>query len=77
MKRSILQRTAVLLFGATAALASGCATWDNMSSADKGTAAGAVVGGVVGNAVTDGALGTIGGAVVGGAVGREIGKSRD
>ncbi len=78
MKRTSLQRTAWVVSLSTAiALASGCATWDGMSSADKGTAAGAVVGGVVGNAVTDGALGTIGGAVVGGAVGREVGKNRD
>jgi len=78
MKRINLQRTArVSMLSAAIALASGCATWDGMSSADKGTAAGAVVGGVVGNAVTDGALGTVGGAVVGGAVGREVGKKRD
>lgn len=63
-----------LAFGA-AALASGCAAWDNLSRADKGTAAGAVVGGVVGSAVTGGGtLGTVGGAVVGGVVGREAAK---
>ena len=78
MKRTSLQRTAwAVSLSAVIALASGCATWDGMSRADQGTAAGAVVGGVVGNAVTDGALGTIGGAVVGGAVGREVGKNRD
>lgn len=60
-----------------ALLAGGCATWDNMSSADKGTAAGAVVGGVVGNSVGGGVLGTVGGAAVGGVIGREVGKRND
>jgi osmotically inducible lipoprotein OsmB len=55
-------------------LATGCSTWDGMSSANKGTAVGAAGGAVVGNAVGGGALGTVGGAVVGGAVGREVGK---
>lgn len=78
MKRTTLLRTVrVSMLAAAIGLASGCATWDRMSSADKGTAAGAVVGGAVGNVVTDGALGTIGGAVIGGAVGREVGKKRD
>jgi osmotically inducible lipoprotein OsmB len=58
-------------------MAAGCATWDGMSTADKGTAAGAVVGGAVGHSVGGGVLGTVGGAVVGGAVGREVGKRTD
>lgn len=42
-----------------------------------GTGAGAVVGGVVGNAVSDGStLGTIGGAAVGGLVGHEVTKPK-
>ena len=62
------------LAASTALLASGCATWDRMSSAEKGTATGAVVGGAVGAASGGGVLGTVGGAVVGGVVGNEIGK---
>lgn len=73
MKRPLSGAAAV----AALALASGCATWDGMSSADKGTAAGAVVGGAVGHSVGGGVLGTVGGAVVGGAVGREVGKRTD
>lgn len=68
-------RHAAIAVAVTAALlGSGCATWDSMSRADKGTAAGAVVGGVLGNVVSDSVFGTIGGAVVGGVVGREASK---
>jgi osmotically inducible lipoprotein OsmB len=50
----------------------GCA---DMSRSEKGTLAGAAVGGVVGSAASDGsALGTVGGAVVGGVVGHEVAK---
>lgn len=60
-----------------AASTGGCATWDRMSSADKGTVVGAGVGGVAGSAASGGsALGTVGGAAVGGVVGREVGKRR-
>ena len=38
-----------------------------------GTAAGAVVGGVVGNAVLGGPLGTLGGAAAGAVIGNEVG----
>jgi len=56
----------------------GCASWDSLSSAQKGTAIGAGVGGVTGAAVTQGGvLGTVGGAAVGGVVGHEIGEHRD
>ena len=56
----------------------GCASWDSLSSAQKGTAIGAGVGGVAGAAATEGSvLGTVGGAAVGGVVGHEIGKRRD
>ena len=77
MKRNV--RNAALAAAATAAFAvTGCSTWDNMSSADKGTVGGAVVGGAVGNAVSGGGvLGTVGGAAVGGVVGREAGKRAD
>ena len=49
-----------------------------MTSSEKGTVAGAAVGGVAGSALTGGsALGTIGGAVGGGIIGHEVGESRD
>jgi osmotically inducible lipoprotein OsmB len=59
------------------AMASGLGACSNMSRADKATAAGAVVGGVAGSAVTGGStIGTVGGAVAGGVIGREIEKKR-
>ena len=49
-----------------------------MSSTEKGTIAGAAIGGVAGSALTGGsALGTIGGAAAGGVIGHEVGESRD
>lgn len=63
----------VLAFGA-----SGCASWNDLNSGQKGAAIGAGVGGVTGAVVTDGGvLGTVGGAAVGGVVGHEVGKRRD
>lgn len=42
-----------------------------------GIGAGAVVGGVVGNVITDGStLGTVGGAAVGGVMGNEVTKKK-
>jgi osmotically inducible lipoprotein OsmB len=50
----------------------GCA---DMTRQEKGTVAGAAVGGVVGHAVSGGStVGTVGGAVVGGVVGHEVAK---
>ncbi len=65
------------LVASSIALVAGCSTWDSLSGAEKGTAVGAAVGGVAGNAVVGGPLGTAGGAVVGGVVGHEVGKDRD
>jgi len=49
-----------------------------MSSTDKGTIAGAAIGGVAGSALTGGsAVGTIGGAAAGGIIGHEVGEDRD
>ena len=49
-----------------------------MSSTDKGTIAGAAIGGVAGSALTGGsAIGTIGGAAAGGIIGHEVGESQD
>ena len=52
----------------------GCA---GMSTQDKGTATGAVVGGVAGNVIGGGSLlGTAAGAAVGGVVGHEVTKPK-
>lgn len=47
-----------------------------MTEQEKGTAAGAVIGGVAGNALCGGLLCTGAGAVVGGAVGKEVTKPK-
>lgn len=52
----------------------GCST--PPTSAQIGTAAGAVVGGVVGSAVLGGPVGTLGGAAAGALIGNEVGKKR-
>lgn len=66
-------RIPVSIAAALVALAvGGCA---DMTRTEKGTVAGAAVGGVVGHAATDGStLGTVGGAAVGGVVGHEVAK---
>lgn len=53
----------------------GCAS--NPSNAQIGTGAGAVLGGVAGNAILGGTLGTVGGAAAGALVGNKIGEDRD
>ncbi|APW41787.1 glycine zipper 2TM domain-containing protein [Rhodoferax saidenbachensis] len=60
---------ALLLVSAVAL--SGCA---GMTQQEKGTAAGAVIGGVVGNAMCGGVLCTGAGAAVGGVIGHEATK---
>lgn len=65
---------AAILAAITALSLGACSS---MTSQEKAIATGAVVGGVVGHAVTDGStLGTAGGAVVGGVVGNEVDKRR-
>jgi len=60
-----------------AAAATGCATWDSMSSREKSAVTGAAVGGVAGAVVTDGGiLGTVGGAAIGGVIGDQVGKKK-
>ncbi|MCV2219399.1 MULTISPECIES: glycine zipper 2TM domain-containing protein [Thauera] len=57
--------------------ATGCATWDNMSSREKSAVTGAAVGGVAGAVITDGGvLGTVGGAAIGGVIGDQVGKKK-
>lgn len=54
------------------------AACDSMTRQEKYVAGGAVAGGVVGHAVSDGStLGTVGGAVLGGVVGNEVEKRKD
>jgi len=60
---------------ATLLMLSACS---GMSTTEKGTVAGAAVGGVAGSALTGGsALGTIGGAAAGGIIGHEVGEDRE
>ena len=68
-KYSVAAVAAALLIGL-----GGCA---GMSTQDKGTATGAVLGGVAGNVLGGGGiLGTAAGAAVGGVVGHEVSKPR-
>ncbi|ATE62805.1 glycine zipper 2TM domain-containing protein [Thauera sinica] len=67
-----------LMIAAASLGATGCATWDHMSSREKSAAAGAAVGGVAGAVITDGGiLGTVGGAAIGGVIGDQVGKDRN
>ena len=66
-------RIQAAVLAAVAALSLGACS--SMTRQEKAVATGAVVGGVVGHAVTDGStLGTVGGAAVGGVVGNEVSK---
>lgn len=58
---------------AAVVLMSGCA---GMTSQEKSTATGAVIGGVAGNVLCGGLLCTGAGAAVGGVVGHEVGKPK-
>ena len=53
----------------------GCAS--NPTSAQVGTGAGAVIGGVAGSAIFGGTLVTVGGAAAGALLGHEVGQNRD
>ena len=64
--------SSVLILTAAIAL-SGCA---GMTHQEKGTATGAVIGGVAGNAIGGGLLGTAAGAAVGGVIGNEVTKPK-
>ncbi|MDB5932131.1 MAG: 17 kDa surface antigen [Polaromonas sp.] len=68
--------TKILMSVAAAALIglTGCST--RPTNAQVGTAAGAVLGGVAGNAVFGGTLGTVGGAAAGALIGNEVGKKQ-
>ena len=58
---------------ATLVILGGCA---GMTHQEKGTATGAVIGGVAGNVVGGGLLGTAAGAAVGGVIGHEVTKKK-
>ena len=66
----------ILISVAVAALLTlaGCGT--SPTNAQIGTGAGAVIGGVAGNAVFGSTLGTVGGAAAGAVIGNEIGKKK-
>ena len=72
----ILMITKILISAAAASLIAltGCST--SPTNAQIGTATGAVLGGVAGNAVFGGTLGTVGGAAAGAVIGNEVGKKR-
>ncbi|MBC7681400.1 MAG: glycine zipper 2TM domain-containing protein [Ferruginibacter sp.] len=65
--------TTAMVAGIAAVLlsVSGC---EGMTRQQKGTATGAVIGGVAGNVLGGGALGTAAGAAVGGVIGHETTK---
>ncbi len=69
MQKSVMSAlTVAVLFGL-----GGCA---GMSAQEKGTATGAVIGGVAGNVIGGGGLGTAAGAAVGGVIGHEVSKPK-
>ena len=61
----------LLATGLAFAVLAGCS---GMSTRDRNTAVGAVVGGVAGSALTDSTAGTLGGAAIGGFIGNRIKK---
>ncbi len=69
--KTIQQNAARVLAVAAIVILGGCA---GMTQQEKGTATGAVIGGVVGSATGGGVLGTAAGAAVGGVVGHEVTK---
>jgi len=69
--KTIQQNAASVLAVAALVILGGCA---GMTHQEKGTATGAVIGGVVGSATGGGLLGTAAGAAVGGVVGHEVTK---
>ena len=72
-KNSLAVVSALLLVSASALGLAGCA---GMTEQERGTATGAVIGGVAGNVVGGGILGTAAGAAVGGVIGHEVTKRK-
>jgi len=69
--KTIQQYSASVLAVSALVILGGCA---GMTHQEKGTATGAVIGGVVGSAAGGGVLGTAAGAAVGGVIGHEVTK---
>ncbi|MHB8949087.1 MAG: glycine zipper 2TM domain-containing protein [Rhodoferax sp.] len=69
--KTIQQNAARVLAVTALVILGGCA---GMTHQEKGTATGAVIGGVAGNVVGGGLLGTAAGAAVGGVIGHEVTK---
>ena len=69
--KTIQQNAARVLAVTALVILGGCA---GMTHQEKGTATGAVIGGVVGSASGGGVLGTAAGAAVGGVIGHEVTK---
>lgn len=72
MKRSTTSWMAAAALAAACLGLSGCA-----NNAQLGTGAGAVAGGLLGDAVLGGSLGTLGGAAAGAVIGNQIGQTQD
>ncbi|MCB1961105.1 MAG: glycine zipper 2TM domain-containing protein [Rhodocyclaceae bacterium] len=71
-----MNKTSQLLLAAALALAAtGCSTWDKLSTREKGATIGASAGAVAGAVISNGGvLGTVGGAAIGGLIGHEVAK---
>lgn len=67
--KTVLQYSAGVIATTALVFLTGCA---GMTHQEQGTAAGAVIGGVLGNSATGGLGGTAAGAVVGGVIGHEV-----
>lgn len=68
----IRQYSVAVIAAAALVILGGCA---GMTHQEKGTATGAVIGGVAGNVIGGGVLGTAAGAAVGGVIGHEVTKN--
>ena len=71
--KTIQKYSMSMVVAATLIVLGGCA---GMTQQEKGTATGAVIGGVAGNVVGGGLLGTAAGAAVGGVIGHEVTKKK-
>jgi len=70
--KTIRQYSVAVMAAAALVILGGCA---GMTNQEKGTATGAVIGGVAGNVIGGGVLGTAAGAAVGGVIGHEATKN--
>lgn len=68
--KNVFAKTVALL--AVAASLSACA--NNMSTSQRNTAAGAVIGGVAGNLIGGDTASTLGGAALGGVIGSQVNR---